>query len=68
MIGSWLEGSGWTSGIVQAKVALPGMAESFLKASHVTRTRYAHQVTAGSLHLLMSEAHEAYKNRQYRWQ
>ena len=32
--------------------------ESFLKASHVTRTRYAHQVTAATLHILTTKAYE----------
>ena len=35
-----------------------GKAESFISASHVTRTRYAHQVTAAALHILMTKAHE----------
>ena len=38
----WLDGSGWTSAIVQANIASPGTAESFLKASHISRTRHAH--------------------------
>ena len=49
VLGDWLEDSGWVEAFVQAKVASAGIAESFLKASHVTRTRHAHQVTASSL-------------------
>ena len=29
-----------------------------MEASHVTRTRYAHQVTAATLHILMTKAYE----------
>ena len=43
-----LGGSECTGALVQANVASPGIAHSFLKASHVTR---AHQVTAGSLYI-----------------
>lgn len=45
MLGDLLEGSGWTGALVKADVASPGKADSFLKASHVTRTRRAHQVS-----------------------
>ena len=50
-IGDWLQNSGWVSALSQANVASAGTAESFLKASQVTRTRHAHQVTACSLHI-----------------
>ena len=59
-LGDFLEGSGWTSVITQANVASSGTADSFLKASHVSRTRHAHQVTACSLHILMCRAYEEY--------
>ena len=49
VLGGWLDGSGWTDCLVQAGVAKVGMADSFLKASHITRTRHAHQVTAAAL-------------------
>ena len=45
-IGDWLQNSGGVSALSQAKVTSAGTAESFLKASHVTRTRHDHQVTA----------------------
>ena len=48
VIGDWLEDSGWVEALVQAKVASAGTADSFLKASHVTRMRHAHQVTAST--------------------
>ena len=43
-IGDWLTDSGWCSALVEAKIALSGMSESFLHASHVPRTRNKHQV------------------------
>ena len=33
-----------------------GVAESFLKASYLARTRHAHQVTAVALHILQLSA------------
>ena len=41
MLGDWLEGSGWTS-LVQADVVSAGVADSFIKASQVMKTRHAH--------------------------
>lgn len=61
-LGDLLEGSGWTGALVKAGVATPWTADSFLKASHVTRTRRAHQVTASSLHLLLQKAYTEYSN------
>ena len=61
VIGDWLKDSGWVEALVQAKVASPGIAESFLSASHVTRTRHSHQVTAASLYILLKRAHHHYK-------
>ena len=49
-LGDLLEGSGWTC----------ATAASFLKASHVSRTRHAHQVSACSLHILMCKTYEEY--------
>ena len=60
VLGNLLEGSGWTGALVQAGVATSGTADSFLKVSHVTRTRRAHQVTASSLYLLQQNAYREY--------
>ena len=46
--------------LFQAGVATPGTADSFIKAAHVTRTRWAHQVTAGVLYLLRQEGYTQY--------
>ena len=43
-IGDWLTNSGWWSALVEAKIASSGVSESFLHASHVSRTKNAHQV------------------------
>ena len=59
-VGNWLNGSGWTSAIVQANVASAGKADAFLKASHMSRTRHAHQITACALFILMKRAYEQY--------
>ena len=61
-LGNLLDGSGWTSALVQAGVATPGTADSFLKAAHVTRTRRAHQVTSNTLHILRQEGYTKYVN------
>ena len=58
-LGDVLEGSGWTAALTQADVASSGTADSYLKpmkASHLTRTRHAHQVTLLTLHKLRKEA------------
>ena len=41
-LGDILEDSEWTKALTKARVASPGTADSFLKASHVTRT---HQIS-----------------------
>ena len=55
-IGDCIQDSGWVNALSQSNVASAGTAESFLKSSHVSRTRHAHQVTACSLHMLMHKA------------
>ena len=51
-LGDWLEGSGWTTAITAADIATSGVADSSTKVSHLAKTRHAHQITAGALHLL----------------
>ena len=38
-------------------MASAGIADSFLKVSHVTRTRHAHQVTVSALYILLKKAY-----------
>ncbi len=59
-IGTFLEDSGWTTAISEAGVASSGTAESFLVAASVTKTRFAHQITASSLYILLKEAYKDY--------
>ena len=60
LIGDWLKDSGWVASLVEAKVALVGRADGFLKATSVTRARRAHQVTACSLYILLKKAYAWY--------
>ena len=41
MVGHWLKSSGWDSALVQADITTSGRADAILKASHITRSRYA---------------------------
>ena len=60
LIGTWLDGSGWTTALVDANIASSGTAELFIKATSVTRSRRAHQVTASSLYILLKKAYDNY--------
>ena len=51
-----LKGSGWTVALTEACVAPSGEADSFLRATHLTRTRHANQVTLLTLHNLQKDA------------
>ncbi len=55
-LGDLLEASGWTTALIEADVASSGTADSFLKVSHLTQTRHAHQVTLLTLQKLQREA------------
>ena len=55
-LGDVLEGSGWTEALIEAEVASSGVTESFLKTSHLTKTRHGHQVSLLALHNLQREA------------
>ena len=59
-LGDWLEGSGWVQALVQADLATPGTADSFLQAAHVMRTRRVHQVTLAALYILKHRAYDDY--------
>ena len=56
LCGDMLESSGWTTALSEAGVASSGTADSFLKVSHLTRTRHPHQVTALALSKLQRDA------------
>ena len=57
LLGDWLENSGWTDALIQANITSSGTADSFIRASHVTKTRHAHRVTAATLHTLLKQAY-----------
>jgi hypothetical protein len=63
MLGHWLNNSGWASALVQADITTSGKAEAMLKGSHVTRSCYAHQVSACALYILLRNAYTAYRNQ-----
>ena len=60
MTGKLLGDSGWTTVLSQAQVLTSGRAQSALNEHHIKRTRYAHQVSVISLHLLKYKAYSAY--------
>ncbi|KAE8742548.1 hypothetical protein FOCC_FOCC011900 [Frankliniella occidentalis] len=60
VVGDWLDGSGWVSALLQAEVTTEGRAESLINAGHVTRTRYALQVTVVALFALQKKAYAEY--------
>ena len=51
--GVLLKNSGWVEMLSESGVFTRGRAESFLVASHITRSRYACQVTAAVLYFLL---------------
>ena len=53
--------SRWTSVLVQAVDATAGIVDSFIKASHITRTRRAHQIAACALYQALQVAHQEHK-------
>ena len=55
-----LDGSGWTNVLIQAGIATPGTADSFLMGAHVKRTRHAHQITSSALSIMLRTAYDAY--------
>ena len=59
-LGDWLDGSGWTSLLTSSGVVSDGFPQSFVNVSHLTRTRYIHQVTALSLFSLFRESYLEY--------
>jgi len=59
-IGTLLQDSGWTGALLEAGIASPGTADSFLTASSIIRTRQMHQITACSLYKLLKAAHTDY--------
>ncbi|KAK3922266.1 Phosphoglycerate kinase [Frankliniella fusca] len=59
VLGQWLNESGWVDALLESGVATEGRAKSMINVSHLTRTRYAHEVTAAALYRLQIAAFEA---------
>ena len=59
MVGHWLNNSRWDSALVQADITTRGKADAILRATRITRTRYAHQVSACALFILQLRAYKA---------
>ena len=55
-LGDYLEVSDCVTALNQAGIASSGRAKSFLKASHLTRTRHAHEIGAVALAKLQQDA------------
>ena len=64
-VGDWLQGSVCVQALVQAEITGAGRADSFLRTSHVSRTRRAHQVTAAALSTLQRWAYDHYLELKY---
>ena len=48
----------------QSGIATAGTAESYLKSTHLSRTRRVHQVSAAALYMCNKKAHNAYQDHQ----
>ena len=72
LIGNRLDSSGWTTAIINSGVAAGGTADSLFAVSHLGKTKYAHEVTAAVLFVLirimltrsMSLPHQLMKSRK----
>ena len=60
MSGKWLDGSGWSSALVEAGITTCGRVAVPLSSSHVKHFCYAHQVIVASLHILQIKAYHNY--------
>ena len=61
-VGDILVDSGWGGVLPASGLTTPGVAESFLRASHLKRMMYAHDVTLATLATLL---HDAFTNSDY---
>ena len=59
-VSDWLQGIGWVQTLVQAEITSAGKADSFLRTSHISRTRTVHQVTAAALYILQQHVYNHY--------
>jgi hypothetical protein len=59
-IGDYLDGNGWTSALISVGIATSGRSEAMLRASHVMRSRHAHQVSLACLYIMQQHAYTHY--------
>uniref|UniRef100_A0A1X7U3R2 Uncharacterized protein n=1 Tax=Amphimedon queenslandica TaxID=400682 RepID=A0A1X7U3R2_AMPQE len=52
----YLESSGWTTALTEAKIGTSGVTDSLLKATHLMLTRHAHIISAPALSKLQHDA------------
>ena len=57
MLGDYLAECGWTVALSEAGIASSGVVDGLLNASHLTKTRHAHQLTIAALYQLQREAY-----------
>ena len=60
LLGDWLRDSGWTEAIINYGFVTSGKADGILKASHITRARYCHEISAVALSVLCNEVYSSY--------
>ena len=58
-IGKLLGNSGWNTLLAEADVTTAGIAESLLHASHLKRTRLAHEISLVAFSKFKSEAYDS---------
>ena len=58
LLGDWFWGSGWTSELLEAEITSFSRADLLLSGSHVTRMRYAHQLTMFCLHIFQEQVYQ----------
>ena len=60
VLGQWLDESGWSTVMSEAKVVTEGRVQGVEKGSSTARGQWSHQVTLASLSILKKEAYENY--------
>ena len=60
ILGELLSGSGWVHTLSEARVLTEGRADACLKASHIARSMYVHEVTSATIYILQSKSYQKY--------
>ena len=60
-LGNWLDGSGWVAVMAAANFTTEGRADALQSGSHISRTQWAHQVTAAALFNLQMQGFAVYR-------